>query len=159
VIGVAIGGTILLSACLASAEEFSVLVDELAHEMLHRDPANRLKEKTVREAEAEVVAYVVCEGIGLDANTVSSDYIRLYDGDKKTLIRSLERIRRTAGEGEDHMGIAYDPKREAVAAWDAAKPTESPAVNARSVLRTVPYLCSRVQMNDLRPCRLCLHLP
>ena len=96
--GVSIGGTILLKACLAPAEEFSVLVHELAHEMLHQDPRNLPKEKTVREAEAEAVAYVVCQGIGLDVNTASSDYIQLYDGDKKTLMTSLERIQRTAAE-------------------------------------------------------------
>ena len=36
--------------------------------------------------------------VGLDVNTASSDYIQLYDGDKKTLMQSLERIQRTAGE-------------------------------------------------------------
>ena len=44
------------------------------------------------------MAYVVCQGIGLDANMASSDYIQLYDGDKKTLMASLERIQRTAAE-------------------------------------------------------------
>ncbi len=96
--GISIGGTILLKASLAPADEFSVLVHELAHEMLHQDPANRPKDKTVREAEAEAVAFVVCHGIGLDTNTASSDYIQLYDGDKETLLRSLERIQRTAAE-------------------------------------------------------------
>ena len=96
--GVSIGGTILLKTSLAPADAFSVLVHELAHELLHQDPGSRPKDKTVREAEAEAVAYVVCQGIGLDINTVSSDYIQLYDGDKKTLIASLERIQRTAAE-------------------------------------------------------------
>jgi len=96
--GVSIGGTILLKASLAPAEEFSVLVHETAHEILHQDPASRSKERTVREAEAEAVAFVVCQGIGLDVNTASSDYIQLYDGDKKTLMQSLERIQRTAAE-------------------------------------------------------------
>jgi hypothetical protein len=73
--GVSIGGTILLKACLAPAEEFSVLAHKCAHEMLHQDPANRPKEKTVREAEAEAVAYVACLGVGLDVNTANSDYI------------------------------------------------------------------------------------
>jgi len=122
--GVSTGGTILLKASLAPAEEFSVLVHELSHEILHLDPANRPKEKTVREAEAEAVAYVVCEGIGLDGNTASSDYIQLYDGDKKTLMQSLERIQRTAAEilgavtaeGEDRTNTANDPQRVAVAA-------------------------------------------
>ena len=96
--GISIGGTILLKASLAPADEFSVLVHETAHEMLHQDPANRPKEKTVREAEAEAVAFVVCHGIGLDVNTASSDYIQLYDGNKETLMQSLERIQRTAAE-------------------------------------------------------------
>lgn len=96
--GVSVGGTILLKASLAPAEEFSTMVHELAHEMMHQDPANRPKDKTVREAEAEAVAYVVCQGIGLDANTASSDYIQPYNGDKKTLMASLGRIQKTAGE-------------------------------------------------------------
>lgn len=96
--GVSTGGTILLKANLAPAEEFSVLVHETSHEILHQAPGNRSKEKTVREAEAEAVAYVVCQGIGLDVNTASSDYIQLYDGDKKTLMQSLERIQGTAAE-------------------------------------------------------------
>ena len=96
--GVSIGGTILLKANLAPAEAFSVLVHETSHEILHQEPTNRPKEKTVREAEAEAVAYVVCQGIGLDVNTASSDYIQLYDGDKKTLMQSLERIQRAAAE-------------------------------------------------------------
>jgi len=122
--GMSIGGTILLKACLAPAEEFSVLVHELAHEMLHQDPANRPQEKTVREAEAEAVASVVCQGIGLDANTASSDYIQLYDGNRKTLMTSLERIQRTAAEileavaaeGGERANAADGAARVAVAA-------------------------------------------
>jgi hypothetical protein len=81
---------------LCLAEEFSVLCHELAHEMLHRD--NTPKDKKVRETEAEAVAFVVCHGVGLDASSASSDYIQLYDGDRKTLLESLERIQRTAAE-------------------------------------------------------------
>jgi len=87
-----------IKASLAPADEFSVLVHELSHEILHQDPSNRPEDKTVREAEAEAVAYVVCHGVGLDVNTASSAYIQLYDGDKKTLMQSLGRIQRTAAE-------------------------------------------------------------
>ena len=66
--------------------------------MLHLDPANRPEYKTVREAEAEAVAFVVCHGIGLDTNSASSDYIQLYNGDKETLMDSLGRIQKTASE-------------------------------------------------------------
>jgi hypothetical protein len=83
---------------LPAAEKFSVLVHELAHEMLHKDQENVPKDKKVRETEAEAIAFVVCQGIGLDVNSAGSDYIQLYDGDKKTLLQSLERIRGTAAE-------------------------------------------------------------
>ncbi|MHC4118465.1 MAG: ArdC-like ssDNA-binding domain-containing protein [Planctomycetota bacterium] len=96
--GISIGGTILLKASLAPADEFSVLVHETAHEMLHLDPSSRPKDKKVREAEAEAVAFVVCHGIGLDTDSASGDYIQLYNGDKETLMQSLERIQRTAAE-------------------------------------------------------------
>ena len=68
--------------------------------MLFETFSSRATSSTVihSEAEAEAVVYVVCQGVGLDANTASSDYIRLYDGDTKTLMQSLERIQRTAAE-------------------------------------------------------------
>ncbi|MDI6451320.1 ArdC-like ssDNA-binding domain-containing protein [Anaerobaca lacustris] len=95
-IGVSQGGTILLKADLALPEQFSALVHELAHEMLHQGDGDRPASKVVRELEAEAVAFVVSHAIGLDAMDSSRDYIHLYDGDKQTLLRSLERIRRTA---------------------------------------------------------------
>jgi hypothetical protein len=44
------------------------------------------------------VAFVVCYAVGLNTNSASSDYIQLYNGNKKTLIESLERIQKTASE-------------------------------------------------------------
>ncbi|MBL7147093.1 MAG: DUF1738 domain-containing protein [Phycisphaerae bacterium] len=96
--GVSSGGMIRLKMGLSAADEFSVLVHELAHLMLHKDRHNMPKEKTVRETEAEAVAYVVSQGVGLDVNSASSDYIQLYNGDKTTLMESLDRIQRTASE-------------------------------------------------------------
>jgi antirestriction protein ArdC len=96
--GVSSGGLIRLKKGLTAAEELSVLAHEAAHEALHKDRNNMPKDKKVRETEAEAVAFVVCHGIGLDTNSASSDYIQLYNGDKKTLMQSLERIQRTAAE-------------------------------------------------------------
>lgn len=95
--GVSCGGIVKIKIGLTVAESFSVLVHELAHERLHKDD-NKLKSKKIKETEAEAVAFVVCHGIGLDVNTASSDYIQLYDGNKKTLLQSLERIQQTATE-------------------------------------------------------------
>jgi len=96
--GISAGGLIKLKKGLTAAEELSVLAHELAHEILHKNRQNMPKEKKVRETEAEAVAFVVCHGIGLDTNSASSDYIQLYNGDKDTLMKSLERIQRTASE-------------------------------------------------------------
>jgi antirestriction protein ArdC len=96
--GISSGGLIRLKKGLSAGEELSVLAHELAHEILHVNRNNMPKDKKVRETEAEAVAFVVCHGIGLDTNSAGSDYIQLYNGDKKTLMQSLERIQRTAAE-------------------------------------------------------------
>jgi len=96
--GVSSGGLIRLKKGLSAAEELSVVAHELAHETLHKNRDNMPKDKKVRETEAEAVAFVVCNGIGLDTNSASSDYIQLYNGDKKTILQSLVRIQRTAAE-------------------------------------------------------------
>ncbi|MGP1346142.1 MAG: ArdC family protein [Phycisphaerales bacterium] len=98
--GVSRGGTIEVREGLSDAVRFSVLVHEWAHELLHHagkdDPAVERPSKTVRETEAEAVAFVVSHSIGLDTNTASADYIRMYAGDPNTLAASLDRIQRTA---------------------------------------------------------------
>lgn len=96
--GVSISNRITLLPGLSPAEEFATLAHELAHCVLHGEAEQGQSGKTVRETEAEAVAYVVCESVGLDANSASSDYIQLWDGDKKTLAASLGRIQRTAAE-------------------------------------------------------------
>lgn len=63
---------------------------------MHDEEQRRVREKTVRETEAEAVAYVVCRSFGLDCSTRSSDYIQMYDGNEGTLTASLERIQKTA---------------------------------------------------------------
>jgi len=94
--GVSKGGSIQLATGLSPSEEFSVLVHELAHEMLHHGDAERPESRTVRETEAEATAFIVCRAIGLDTGTAASDYIQLYRGDKDTLGQSLDRIQAAA---------------------------------------------------------------
>jgi antirestriction protein ArdC len=96
--GASYGGRIAVRAGLSPADSFSVLVHELAHEMLHRMDKDTRPSKTVRETEAEAVAFVVSQAIGLETSTASSDYIQLYAGDKNTLAASLDRIQHAATE-------------------------------------------------------------
>lgn len=95
--GYSAGGRIVLKNGMTPAEEFSTMVHELAHEMLHQEK-DKPEDRKVRETEAEAVAFAVCQGIGLDASGASSDYVLLHGGDKEALLASLERIRNAAHE-------------------------------------------------------------
>ena len=76
--------------------------------MLHERFGSRQRKP---DTEAEAVAYVVCQSVGLESGSASADYVQLHDGKKDTLLASLERIRATAAEithrllGQDH-GVA-----------------------------------------------------
>lgn len=94
--GCSSGGKITIRSGLTPAEEFSVKVHELAHELLHH--TDEKLSKTQKETEAEAIAYVVCQSIGLDTNTSFSDYIQLYKGNKDTLINSIQRIKDISGK-------------------------------------------------------------
>ena len=94
--GLSSGGKITLLPDLPPADRFATLAHETAHELLHRGERRTKTTRTVRETEAEAVAFVVCEAVGLDTNSASADYIRLYSGDKTTLAESLHFIQSTA---------------------------------------------------------------
>jgi hypothetical protein len=94
--GMSSGGKITLLPGLTPADHFAVLVHEIAHELLHRGERRNGTTHTVRETEAEAVAFVVSSVIGLDTNTASADYIQLHAGDKATLAESLALIQQTS---------------------------------------------------------------
>jgi hypothetical protein len=64
--------------------------------MLHKAERRTATTKTVRETEAEAVAFVVGKAIGLITGTASADYIQLYHGNASLLAESLEVIQQTA---------------------------------------------------------------
>lgn len=96
--GVSLDGRIEVVASLPPAQKFSTTVHELAHELLHRGDRRDQTDKTVRETEAEAVAYAVCRWAGIDCSTRAADYIQLYAGDEKLLLQSLELIRDVAAK-------------------------------------------------------------
>jgi hypothetical protein len=96
-LGMSYGGRIALLPGQSKAETFSTLVHEAAHELLHRSERRTATTKTVRETEAEAVAFVVGKAVGLVNNDASADYIQLYKGNASLLAESLEVIQQTAG--------------------------------------------------------------
>ena len=92
-LGMSYGGKIVILPGQPEAEEFSTLVHELAHEMLHRAATT----KVVRETEAEAIAFVIGKAVGLQTGSASADYIQLYKGNASLLAESLEVIQQTSG--------------------------------------------------------------
>ena len=127
--GLSSGGRIRLQPDLAPAEEFSVLAHELAHEMLHHTKDTARAPQVVRETQAEAVAFVVCRGIGLETNSAAADYIKLYNGDKKTLAETLSVIQATSAKILDHLIPEHrslpEPRQNAMAASANSAPSEN----------------------------------
>jgi len=95
-LGVSYGGRIAILSGQSKAEEFSTLIHETAHELLHKAERRTATTKTVRETEAEAVAFVVGKAVGLVTGSASADYIQLYHGNASLLAESLEVIQQTA---------------------------------------------------------------
>jgi hypothetical protein len=95
-IGMSYGGRIAILPGQSKAETFATLVHETAHELLHRSERRTVTTKTMRETEAEAVAFVVGKAVGLVNDNASASYIQLYHGNASLLAESLEVIQQTA---------------------------------------------------------------
>ncbi len=121
-LGMSYGGRIAILPGQTKAEEFSTLVHETAHEMLHKAERRTATTKTVRETEAEAVAFVVGKAVGLGTGNASADYIQLYHGNASLLAESLEVIQQTASV----ILAALEPPVED----EAAQPSDEPEQTA-----------------------------
>ena len=81
------GGAILISPQAGT----KTLIHEIAHELLHQ-VKDAPTDSTIRELEAESVAYVVAKHYGLDGLS-SPNYIALHGADSDMITGHLERIR------------------------------------------------------------------
>ena len=94
--GLSHGGKITLLSGMQPAEEFSTLVHEIAHEMLHRGDRRTLTTKQVRETEAEAVAFVVCQSVGLQNGTASRTTSSFGTETPISCAKALEAVQQTA---------------------------------------------------------------
>jgi antirestriction protein ArdC len=90
--GVSLGGKILLDLEAGT----KTLIHEIAHEMLHHIEGV-LTSSTIRELEAESVAYVVAKHFGMNGLS-SPNYNALHGATAELIMEHLERIRNTAAE-------------------------------------------------------------
>ncbi|MDR3754788.1 MAG: ArdC family protein [Terracidiphilus sp.] len=124
--GMAFGTTIRILPGQTQAEEFSTTVHELAHLMLKHSERRSAITKTVRETEAEAIAFVVGKSVGLTTSTASADYISLYHGNAALLAESLELVQQTAGV--ILTAIQPEESAEQKAATGTAQPEDVPPV-------------------------------
>jgi hypothetical protein len=94
--GASYGGKIVLLPGQTKAETFATLVHEVSHELLHRAERRTITTKTVRETEAESIAFIVSRAVGLNTGTASSDYVAMYGGNVELLTESLAVIQQAS---------------------------------------------------------------
>jgi len=94
-LGAAFGTTIRLLPGQTDAETFTTLVHEMAHLALKHTDRRTATTKTVRETEAEAVAFVVSRAIGLNPDS-SASYIQLFHGNTALLLESLQAVQQTS---------------------------------------------------------------
>jgi antirestriction protein ArdC len=104
--GVSLGGKIILDPEAGT----KTLIHEAAHELLHHNTERTLTNNTIRELEAESVAYVVGKHFGLDGLS-SPNYNALHGATADMILEHLDRIRTTSAE------IIQTLEREAIPAF------------------------------------------
>jgi len=100
---------------VAPAQAAKTLAHELGHVLLH-DASRVNSGRELAEVEAESVAYVVCQAVGLDTAGYSLPYVAHWSNGAAPLVRTTaERVVTAARQILDGLGFA-DPAAEEVAA-------------------------------------------
>ena len=94
--GVSSKGKVEILSSLDTAQRFSVLAHEFAHELLHSHWERANLSRKVKELEAEATAYVVLRHFGLKCK--APQYLALYRVEEVDIMGSLDRIVSTASE-------------------------------------------------------------
>ena len=88
---------IVIKSGMSEMQTIKTAVHETAHSILHKD-AVHLKDSATMEVEAESIAYVVCQSLGLDTSDYSFGYLAGWSANKELqeLQSSLATIQKTA---------------------------------------------------------------
>ncbi len=113
-------GEILLQENMSQAQTVKTLIHEIAHAWYHTEPpvpGAGERERSLREVQAESMAFVIASHYGLDTGEYSFPYIALWSGDKSLwqLKSSLSDIRRGAAgiiDAADRFAMERIQQRE-----------------------------------------------
>jgi len=90
---------IALRQGMSEKQTIKTLVHEVSHAILHKkDGEEEQADRKTKEVQAESIAYIVCNGLGIDTSDYSFGYIAGWSGSKeaKQLFASMEVIKGTA---------------------------------------------------------------
>jgi hypothetical protein len=88
--------TVVVAEHLSGRQADKTLCHELAHVCLH-DPARITADRDLAEVEAESVAFIVCNALGIDTAAYTLPYVALWAaGDVELVRRTAERVVTTA---------------------------------------------------------------
>lgn len=90
---------IVVKSGMSEMQTVKTAIHEIAHSILHKDQAH-VKDSATMEVEAESVAFVVCQHLGLDTSDYSFGYLAGWSSGKELpeLKSSLQTIQKTAHE-------------------------------------------------------------
>jgi hypothetical protein len=77
---------IRISSAASPAQAVKTLAHELAHAMLHEN----IDDRPLAELEAESVAYIVCQHLGLDTKRYSFGYVTTWAGGTSVALRAIK---------------------------------------------------------------------
>lgn len=97
--GVSMGGLINIDSSAGT----KTLIHELAHEMMHQD-GHCISDRSIKELEAESVAYVVSKYFGLEG-LHSPNYIALHGVSSQDFVASLSKIQEVSREIINSLNI------------------------------------------------------
>lgn len=98
---------IVIKSGMSDLQTVKTAIHETAHSILHKDQAH-VKDSATMEVEAESVAFVVCQHLGLDTSDYSFGYLAGWSSDKELpeLKSSLQTIQKTAHEVIENLDRA-----------------------------------------------------
>jgi antirestriction protein ArdC len=130
-------GLVTVRDDLDLAQAFKTLVHELGHVRLHAPASASAGGRSVKEVEAESVAFLVADMLGFDTSAYSMPYVASWAGGNINLVRgtaerSLGAARKIVEQLEDGLGMTLlvDPLR---AAELAAAELSADGVESRSM--------------------------
>lgn len=94
-------GEIFIKPGMSEVQTVKTVVHEITHALLHNpsdDVSDNeiLQSSSAKETEAESVAFVVCNALGIDTSDYSFEYVARWSFGQDIILKSLDRIKKTA---------------------------------------------------------------